>query len=99
MTANGKSTGHGNKLGSMVSVRLTPYEMELIRDAAAARQSSVSATLRRAVLNSVGQLDLPQHARTLGTVNAASTATRVAGNLAVPAGPTELLPQATTTHS
>lgn len=90
------------KLDSMISLRLTPYEMEVLRAAAAARNTSLSATLREAVASSVRE---PQVGYSQGTYtfNSAATTTQFVdsgeGRIALPSSPAQYLASPVTTHS
>ena len=86
------------KKHAMISMRLTPYEMDLLRSEAAARHSSVSATVRQAVLVSVGKGPAQRtYTVTTGTFNAAASAThtlaRGLSRVALPSSPNQSFSQ------
>jgi hypothetical protein len=86
----------------MISLRLTPYEMELLRSEAAAQNTSLSATLRRAVMSSARENQVGYTQGTY-TFNAATSTTHFVDNgktsIALPNNPSQLFMNPITKHS
>lgn len=62
--------------GRIISMRLAPEELELLKRVAAERHTTVSATVRRAIFESMGGGTDAIRTSSIGTSNSAATATR-----------------------